>query len=667
MSKWLAALLIAVVPAAAQQTQPAELDDSGLVLRFDVNLVQIDAVVTDRRGRRVTDLTPEDFEIRQDGKIQRITHFSYIPEEEPLAAEHLPSRPEQPSQLERAEVRRTIAILVDDYKMEFADIVRTRHALRRFVKEELRPDDMVSVLRTTLGSGALQQFSADRDYLEHVIERLQWRPPIGYVNALDYVLPQVLRAMAKFPGRKTLILVSRGPRMGRIEVDWMMDTASRSSTVIHTIYAPGVETFAITAADRRAATEILAEFRDPQKRFHSWNRTVGDAIKRQALLKLLAKVTGGLYFGGNDLDRHVVNASRDSSGYYLIGWNPGPDAFERRAGKPPAYHSLRVRVNRKGLRVRTRTGFQAVPTAPGGPDRRSDALRMREALFSPFKSGDINVQISSSFQYDDVSGPYLTSMLRVRPEGIDFKQDEHGCQIADLEVLSTPLWLDQKRIIPTGITSSQQVHMEVCGESARRVITEGFAVELRSPVEKAKAYQMRVAVRNIEPGELFSNAPQPLMRQGSGIARRPPLIGSATQIVDVPDWSRKRLTLTDLTIGAAPASLPPEGGVHLRLLYPQADPALRHFSPGDTVPYAVRVIAGKKNMPLAARLILVHEGEEAASTEAAPLQMRESYEGMFPLEESLAPGHYLLGAEVTEQSGKKKPAAAQRWIDLEIQ
>ena len=48
------------------------------VLRVSVNLVQVDAVVTDHKGKQVTNLTADDFQIFQDGKQQKITHFSYI-------------------------------------------------------------------------------------------------------------------------------------------------------------------------------------------------------------------------------------------------------------------------------------------------------------------------------------------------------------------------------------------------------------------------------------------------------------------------------------------------------------------------------------------------------------------------------------------------------------
>ena len=48
------------------------------VIRINVNLVQVDAVVTDSNGKPVTDLKREDFELFQDGKPQTITAFDFI-------------------------------------------------------------------------------------------------------------------------------------------------------------------------------------------------------------------------------------------------------------------------------------------------------------------------------------------------------------------------------------------------------------------------------------------------------------------------------------------------------------------------------------------------------------------------------------------------------------
>src|SRR5688572_18371098 len=48
------------------------------IVKISTNLVQLDVVVTDKKGNQVTDLKPEDFEIFINGKKQDISNFSYI-------------------------------------------------------------------------------------------------------------------------------------------------------------------------------------------------------------------------------------------------------------------------------------------------------------------------------------------------------------------------------------------------------------------------------------------------------------------------------------------------------------------------------------------------------------------------------------------------------------
>ena len=59
-----------------QQRPDIQTDEE--VVRITANLVQVDAVVTDKNGKQVTDLRAEDFEVLEDDKPQKITNFSYI-------------------------------------------------------------------------------------------------------------------------------------------------------------------------------------------------------------------------------------------------------------------------------------------------------------------------------------------------------------------------------------------------------------------------------------------------------------------------------------------------------------------------------------------------------------------------------------------------------------
>src|SRR6185295_20233053 len=73
-----------VVGALGQQPAPSptppptqQQPESDDVVRINTNLVQVDAVITDKNGKIVTDLKPEELEILEDDRQQKITHFSY--------------------------------------------------------------------------------------------------------------------------------------------------------------------------------------------------------------------------------------------------------------------------------------------------------------------------------------------------------------------------------------------------------------------------------------------------------------------------------------------------------------------------------------------------------------------------------------------------------------
>lgn len=152
------------------------------VIRITVNLVQVDAVVTDSKGRHVTNLQPADFEILEDGRPQTITNFSYIftakpPGTEahaatPPAATGVPAVP--PVRLQPEQVRRSIVILVDDLHIAFQNMVYVRKDLSKFIDNGIQPGDLVAILHTSGGLGVRQQFTNDKRVLHAAVDRLRY-------------------------------------------------------------------------------------------------------------------------------------------------------------------------------------------------------------------------------------------------------------------------------------------------------------------------------------------------------------------------------------------------------------------------------------------------------------------------------------------------------------
>src|SRR4029079_2127528 len=74
------------------------------------------------------------------------------------------------------DIKRTVAIVVDDLGMSFQSMGELRTYLRTFISENLRPDDLVAIVRTGGEVGALQQFTTDHRLLASAIDDLKWNP-----------------------------------------------------------------------------------------------------------------------------------------------------------------------------------------------------------------------------------------------------------------------------------------------------------------------------------------------------------------------------------------------------------------------------------------------------------------------------------------------------------
>ena len=159
----LAALV--VLDAAVFTQQPT--------FKVDVNLVDVDVTVTDAEGRFVTGLTPEDFEVFEDGKPQQVQTFSYIE----LPAER-PERFAFNGRVVPSDVRtnrdvssgRVYIIVLDDLNVAplRTGIVR-RHA-RDFIERHVGPRDLVAVVTTTGRKDAAQEFTNDPALLLRAVD-----------------------------------------------------------------------------------------------------------------------------------------------------------------------------------------------------------------------------------------------------------------------------------------------------------------------------------------------------------------------------------------------------------------------------------------------------------------------------------------------------------------
>src|SRR6478672_10667622 len=106
------------------------------LFRVAVDVVRLDAVVTDKDGRLVTDLTADDFDVHQDGRPQKISLVRWVPVAgpRPTAATQSPAASSDTAPAARlapGQVQRTIMIVVDDLGTSFESFPPVRAALHR--------------------------------------------------------------------------------------------------------------------------------------------------------------------------------------------------------------------------------------------------------------------------------------------------------------------------------------------------------------------------------------------------------------------------------------------------------------------------------------------------------------------------------------------------------
>ena len=191
----LAAALSAQTPIGAGEMRlhasPYSPSPSPAVIRTQVELVEVPAVVRDSKGVAIPGLKREDFEIFDAGKKREISAFSVetFPragafEAAPSAAPGNASSPAVAPQPNSESRRRYIALVLDDLNTDFASLVYGKTAAKKFVSEALAPGDLVAIFTTALAQTV--EFTNDVPELRRAIEAVE--PHARYSDELHQCL-----------------------------------------------------------------------------------------------------------------------------------------------------------------------------------------------------------------------------------------------------------------------------------------------------------------------------------------------------------------------------------------------------------------------------------------------------------------------------------------------
>lgn len=682
------------------QTTPPPPQKQDDVVRVYTELVQTDVMVFDKQGKFVNGLTADNFELRIDGKPRPIQGFEQITagsnEESQLAAARGANTVnlKRPAPLDRG---RIVFFFIDDLHMDLAGIHAAKKVITSFIDKEMGQNDQAQIASASGQIGFLQQLTSDRMVLRLALDRLKvkpysardgQRPPMSeyeaelierydreileiFVSETIRLNPGITRDQAEsivtsrasqiqtyaahvsqnslltlesliktaknLPGRKVVFLLSggfliqnrRGDLMGKVRD--IAYAAAKSGVVIYSM-----DTRGLVASLNDISTEGIF---DPSGRLERASH--GELTATQDGMNALAVDTGGkTIFNTNDLRRGLAPALKETSTYYLIAWKPDAEAQ-----KQSRFRNVEVKViGRPELTVRVRKGYFDLDPAPPAvakttaqpPAPQSAPAKLRESLTAPYPERSLPVLLSADYYDVADKGPVLSTAIQMPGEFLVFGEQPDGKIQAIVDL--SGIFLDDKGVVKTSFIErivTTAPNLEATKDN-RGDITFTYPTKLPPGL-----YQVRIAARDDKSGK----------------------IGSAHAWIEIPDLTKKKLTMSTLLLGerthAMMTNVSNSGGVS-----PVAISASHRFRRESTLRFLIfvynaQISSADQKPDVAVQVQVIRDDQPVLTTALRKVNAdgvldlaRLPYAAEIPLSE-LLPGRYVLQVSLIDRVSKQ--------------
>lgn len=405
-----AALLLATIPVPATFAQSnQQADEQKLVINMDVRVINVDVVVTDRKGNPVPNLKASDFEIYENGVAKPVSNFyeilgdqaKSVVNSETGTATTTDVPPEVAEQL-----KRRIIFYIDNLSLAPFNRNRVFAQMKEFVKTVMRPGDEAMIATYNRSMKIRVPFTRDTNQINTMLEQLATESGLGiaarserqstqeriresrsyeeaiataraYASSVEHDLRQsvsslggLMTTLAGVEGKKILVLTSEGfPMQPGREAFYLIDEVGREKgwnnvggtmlepmsydgtrfvqSVAKTANANNITMYTVHAAGLTGGMEMSADQSQPV------SSTVSQAAISNTTesMQLMAEMTGGLAsVQTNNFAEAFKRIHRDLESYYSLGYRAGTERVDRQ-------RYLQVKVKQKGLIVRSRQTF----------------------------------------------------------------------------------------------------------------------------------------------------------------------------------------------------------------------------------------------------------------------------------------------------------------------
>jgi len=272
------------------------------VIRSEVTRVNMLFAVTDKKGRFITDLKQDDFQVFENKKPQKILEFT--------SESDLPLR---------------LAILIDTSNSIRDRFKFQQEAATNFINGVVRKQDRAMVVSFDTAAELVADLTGNTQILENAVRGLRPGGGTALYDAIYFACKEkLIRDQPMYKFRRAIVILSDGDdNESRYSRDQALEMAQRADTVLYTI-----------------STNI------------THIETDGDKVMRY-----FAEQTGGASFfpfGASDLNQSFENIANELRHQYNIFYRPDPLKTDG------LYHAVQLKVkDRKDLVVRARKGYYA--------------------------------------------------------------------------------------------------------------------------------------------------------------------------------------------------------------------------------------------------------------------------------------------------------------------
>jgi VWFA-related protein len=405
-----AAAILSLIPLSAQPQQP-KTEIPKLVENIDVRVINVDVVVTDRKGTVITGLTKDAFEIFENGIPKPISNFYSVEGGKPNKVEgeveapaptttQVPVRQEIPDNM-----KRRIIFYIDNLSMAPFNRNRVFTSMKEFAKTTMRPGDEAMIATFNRSMKVRVPFTRDPGQIQTTLDIIAGESALGtsmvserkdvegrirdtsdydealstarsYASSVEHDLRQsaeslngLMTTLAGVEGKKILVLASEGFPMqpgreifqyidelanekgwrfsGTILEGMSFDSTTLIQSIARTANANGITMYTVHAAGLSGGDQMSAENAQPI------SNTVSQAIITNTTdsMRMMAEMTGGLAsIQTNNFPQAFRNIQRDLDTYYSLGYRASTERIDRQ-------RQLTVRMKNKNYIARSRQTF----------------------------------------------------------------------------------------------------------------------------------------------------------------------------------------------------------------------------------------------------------------------------------------------------------------------